>query len=285
MASAHPHNSFDPAEARPQLDLSGPRLKTALETMIHSCESTGGIERYVDAMKLKSKIFRDNFGPGKAFELSADDFTRIASLMPTVRRRVGPYVEDETYPKLQKAIDGLFSDEETDVKLAGLCAAFPEDKHHRWVRDLGAEILHQTNPEVYPLMNRWVWDRKANSGVIREIWYCDIDHITLEIEDCYDTYLMLREELSQFLTDNGIFQDVMIYIDLLCASIYADYVAAQGGSYLKADFSAAEDPAKHMRRLLGLDGVKTKSNRKLPSSIDGNAELLEQANLLTGDKV
>jgi len=284
MASTHPHNTLNSATGRPQLDLSGPRLKTALETMIHSCESTGGVERYVDAMKLKSKIFQDNFNSEKISALSADDFTRIASLMPTVRRRIGVYLEDDTYPHLQKMVGGLFNDDEADVKLASFCAAFPDDKHHRWVRDLGAEILHQTNPEIYPLMNRWVWDRKANSGVIREIWYCDIDHITLDIDDRYDTYLMLREELSQFLSDNGIFQDVMTYIDLLCASIYADYVAAQGGSYLKADFSAAEDPAKHMRRLLGLDGVKTKSNRKLPASIDGNAQLVRQSNWLTGEK-
>ena len=47
---------------------------------------------------------------------------------------------------------------------------------------------------------------------------CGIPHI-----------LMLREELSQFLTDNGVFRDVVWYVDLLCAKIYADYIAAQGG--------------------------------------------------------
>ncbi len=49
---------------------------------------------------------------------------------------------------------------------------------------------------------------------------------------------MLREELSQFLSDNGIFRDMLWYVDLLQAQIYGDYINAQGGAYLKTDFSA-----------------------------------------------
>ena len=87
-----------------------------------------------------------------------------------------------------------------------------------WARDL----LHGLDPERYPLMCRWVWDRKANTGVIREIWFDDeVDNMTHRCADGYATYLMLREELSQFLTDNGVFRDVIWYVDLLCAKIYA----------------------------------------------------------------
>ncbi|MBD3814391.1 MAG: hypothetical protein IE917_19665, partial [Betaproteobacteria bacterium] len=38
------------------------------------------------------------------------------------------------------------------------------------------------------------------------------------------------------------------------------YIAAQGGSYLRADFTAAEDAVAYLRRLLGLDGVRIKHN-------------------------
>ncbi len=45
-------------------------------------------------------------------------------------------------------------------------------------------------------------------------------------------------------------------VDLVCAQVYAEYICEQGGSYLRADFSAPEDPMQHTRRLLGLDGVR-----------------------------
>jgi len=41
---------------------------------------------------------------------------------------------------------------------------------------------------------------------------------------------MLREELSQFLSDNGFFRDILQYVDILCAQIYAQYICEQGGS-------------------------------------------------------
>jgi hypothetical protein len=133
-------------------------------------------------------------------------------------------------------------------------------------------------------MCRWVWDRKANTGVIREIWFDDnVDNITIDVPDGYGTYLMLREELSQYLSDNGVFRDALWYVDLLCAKIYADYIAAQGGVYLRADFSAPGDPMEHTRRLLGLDGVRAGpggTSRTRLKSIDGEAFVLEDSTLL-----
>ena len=181
-------------------------------------------------------------------------------------------------------LDGAHDTATTDQRLADFCSGFPDDRKHRWVRDLGAEILHQTDPERYPLMCRWVWDKKANTGVIREIWFDDdIDNITLNVPDGYATYLVLREELSQFLSDNGVFRDVLWYVDLLCAKLYGDYIAAQGGIYLRADFSAPGDPMEHTRRLLGLDGVRAGSGRTRLKAIDGEAFVIEDGNLLDRD--
>jgi hypothetical protein len=142
-------------------------------------------------------------------------------------------------------------------------------------------MLHNVEPERYPLMNRWVWDAKANTGVLREIWHGEnVDHITIPVGDGYGTYLMLREELSQFLSDNGFFRDVLQYVDILCAQVYAQYICEQGGSYLRADFSAPEDPMQHTRRLLGLDGVRPGSGRTRLKSIDGEAFVIDDTPLL-----
>jgi hypothetical protein len=275
-----------PAEIeRPRLDLSGPLLAHAFETVVQGTDQQGGIEYWTDALKLKSRMFQQALGEGHPGDLPLDTFKGLCAFMASVRRRIGPYLEQPSWNELVAAIvellDGVKDTSTTDERITAFCARFPQDSKHRWVRDLAAEILHNVDPERYPLMLRWVWDRKANTGVIREIWFDEeVDNITIGVADGYATYLMLREELSQFLSENGVFRDVVWYVDLLCAKIYADYIAAQGGVYLRADFSAPGDPMEHTRRLLGLDGVRTGSGRTRLKAINGEAFVIEDKNLL-----
>ncbi len=150
---------------------------------------------------------------------------------------------------------------------------FPQDDAHRWTRDLAAEVLHNIDPERYPLMTRWVWDAGTNTGVLREIWHGARrrPHRRSPRRDDYATFLVLREELSQFLSGNGVFRDVLQFVDMLCAQVYADYIGEQGGSYLRTDFTAPEDPMLHTRRLLGLDGIRPGTGRTRLKTIDGEA--------------
>jgi len=266
---------------RPVLDLSADAIRMATQTMIKGSEDLGGIERYVDAVKLKSEMFSqalvDNAG-----NLELETFKGLCTFMATVRRRIGPWLNEDSFAEVRDALSGLLDDDQpVDARIEAFCARFPNDKKHRWVRDLATEILHNTEPERFPLMNRWVWDAKANSGVLREIWHAEnIDHITIPVGDGYGTYLMLREELSQFLSENGFFRDILQYVDILCAQIYAQYICEQGGSYLRADFSAPEDPMQHTRRLLGLDGVRPGNGRTRLKSIDGEAFVIDDSNHL-----
>jgi hypothetical protein len=286
---------------RPRLELSGPILARAFETVVAGTEAQGGIEQWTDALKLKSRMFQQALGglidggaqaesgAQSAAALPLDSFKSLCAFMSSVRRRVGPYLEQPDYDAMVAALQALLAGSRdtttTDARLATFCGCFPQDRQHRWVRDLAAEVLHNVDPERYPLMCRWVWDRKANTGVIREIWFGDdVDHVTLGVPDGYATCLVLREELSQYLTDNGVFRDVIWYVDLLCAKIYADYIAAQGGVYLRADFSAPGDPMQHVRRLLGLDGVRAgageKWGRTRLKAITGEAFVIEDSDLL-----
>jgi len=269
----------------PRLDLCGPILKRAFETLIAGSESQGGIEQWIDALKLKSRMIHQALGEGDPTDLPLDTFKGICAFMASVRRRVAPYLEQPGWDEMVTALTELVNPDRgavpVDRRIDGFCAHFPRDRKHRWVRDLAAEVLHGIDPERYPLMCRWIWDRQANSGVIREIWFDeDIDNMTLDVPDGYDTFLVLRQELSQFLSDNGVFRDVIWYVDLLCAKVYGDYIAAQGGLYLRADFSAPGDPMEHTRRLLGLDGVSPRSGRTRLKAIDGEAFVIEDDNLL-----
>ena len=267
---------------RPVLDLSGDTLQRSLDHMISGAEEHGGIERYVDAVKLKSEMFKSALTDAESGELELDAFKSLCTFMSTVRRRVGDWLNEEAFSDIRAALPELFDNGEgVDTRIEQFCARFPNDKSHRWVRDLAVELLHNRDPERIPLMNRWVWDAGANTGVLREIWHGnDVDHMTIPVKDNYGTFLMLREELSQYLTTNGLFRDILFYVDVLCAQIYARYICEQGGSYLRVDFSAPEDPMQHTRRLLGLDGVRPGSGKTRLKSIDGEAFVLDENSML-----
>jgi hypothetical protein len=266
------------APARPRLDLSGPRLRRAVEALVAGADTHGGIERYMDALKLKSAVFReallaDARRPG---HFDVETFRPLCAFMPTVRRRIVPWLEQPAWSTLRAALEELLESPGdtcgTDERVRRFCAVFPQDEQHRWTRDLAAELLHNLDPERYPLMTRWVWDADANTGVLREIWYApDVDHVRIAARDDYQTLLVLREEIAQFLSVNGVFRDVPQMVDMVCAQVYAEYICEQGGSYLRADFSAPEDPMQHTRRLLGLDGVRAADGRARFAAIDGEA--------------
>ena len=273
------HNASVPVSpARPQLELSGPRLRRALESLVEGADAVGGVERYAEALRLKAVVFREALGEEAlaARRLDVETLRPLCAFMPTVRRRVTPWLEEPAFGTLRAAILELMEPtgdtSGTDARVRRFCASFPQDDAHRWTRDFAVELLHNVDPERFPLMTRWVWDAEANTGVLREIWHApDVDHVTIRVADDYETFLALREELAQFLATNGVFRDVPQMVDMLCAQVYAHYICEQGGSYLRADFSAPEDPMQHTRRMLGLDGVRSGDGRARLAAIDGEA--------------
>lgn len=267
---------------RPVLDLSGDMLRAMLQVMVAGSEDQGGVERYIDAVKLKSAMFQQALVENDVAEMDLETFKGLCMFMATVRRRISEWLNEDAFIIMRGRIIELFHDDEhIENRIGRFCDHFPNDKKHRWVKDLAVELLHNADPERVPLMNRWVWDAKANTGVIREIWHADnVDHIKIPVADGFGTYIMLREELSQFLSDNGVFRDVLFYVDVLCAQIYAQYICEQGGSYLRADFTAPEDPMQHTRRLLGLDGVQPGDGRTRLKSINGEAFVLDASKTL-----
>ena len=278
---AKPNAQPQPKPVR--LELSGERLEASLARLTAGCEPHGGIERYVQAVKLKSAMFRDALGTSgdHAGTLEPEAFKGLCTFMATVRRRIAPWLERPDFDALREAIVRLtrvIGDAgATDLEVAAFGAGFIRGEPQRWVRDLAVEILHNLAPERFPLMNRWVWDAETNTGVLREIWFdAQQDSAPIAVASGYQTFLTLREELSGFLTRNGFFRDVIYYVDLLCAQVYAEYICEQGGSYLRTDFNAEEDPLQYTRRLLGLDGVRPGTRRTRLKTIDGKAFVLEE---------
>ena len=273
---------------RPMLDLSGPKLRLAFESLVESADVSGGVERYVGALALKASLFEEVLGKGRVSELTEAEFYDLATFITPVRRRVGSWLGRNGFAAMRGRLEALlhgWSDlGSADQRVAAFVAGFPADREHRWSRDLAAEVLHFTIPERYPLMTRWMWDARVNTGVLREIWYSEnADAGMIAIGDGFATFAMLREEIEGFLQANGVFRDFAFYVDLLCAHVYAGYINDKGGQFLHADFcgGAKADAMAHTRRLLGLDAVDTESGRTRLKLIDGKAYVLGQPRLLS----
>jgi hypothetical protein len=135
-----------PSAPRPRLELSGPKLSLAFESLAAGAEETGGIERYVDALKLKSELFAKTLAEGRARDVALADFRALCAWMSTVRRRIGAYVEPAAFERMRRHVaallEGAHDTSTTDARIDAFCAAFPGDRAHRWVRDLAAELLH-----------------------------------------------------------------------------------------------------------------------------------------------
>jgi hypothetical protein len=278
-----------PAQSQPVLHLSGPRLRRGFELLADAAEPTGGVERYVGALALKASLFEEMLGKGRVSELSETEFLDLASFVTPARRKVGAWLGQNGFvsmhARLKDLLDGWSDTSTADARLAAFHAGFPADREHRWVRDLGAEVLHFTAPERYPLMTRWMWDARVNTGVLREIWHSDDGSApaTIAVADSFAVFQTLREELEGFLADNGVFRELPFYVDLLCAHIYAGYINDKGGQYLRGDFcgQANEDSMAHTRRLLGLDAVDTETGRTRLKLIDGVAHVLGEQRRLS----
>jgi len=282
------HKAKAPVPARPVLDLSGPRLRAAFENLVESAENSGGVERYVGALALKASLFEEILGKGRVNELTETEFYDLASFVTPVRRRIGAWIGTNGFPvmheRLRDLLDGWSDLATADRRMNEFIAAFPQDREHRWVRDLAAEVLHFTASDRYPLMTRWMWDARVNTGVLREIWHGDaVDAGKIAVDDGFATFAVLREELEGFLTANGVFRNLPFYVDLLCAHVYAAYINDRGGQYLRGDFcgDGKGDSMAHTRRLLGLDAVDTESGRTRLKLIDGEAYVLGEQRRLS----
>lgn len=259
----------------PVLDLSGDRLRRAFNDLADSARPSGGIERYVTALELKSALFGEVLGP-KIEAMTETEFLDLAAFMAPVRRKIGAYLAETGIEPMRAVLARLLEAPEdtahADVRLATFCRTFPQGKGYRWVRDLGAEALHFTYPETYPLMARWVWDAKVGTGVLREIWHAEaVDLAEITVGDEFAMFQTLRDELDGFLAGEGVFRYRLWYADLLIAHVYAGYINDRGGQYLRNDFTSEGDPMLHTRRMLGLDAVDTDTGRTRLRLIDGRA--------------
>ena len=83
---------------RPRLELSGPKLKLAFEGLIARADEQGGVEAYVAALEVKSRLFREALVDARALDLRIA--RALCAHIATVRRRIGPYLEPGAFDRM-----------------------------------------------------------------------------------------------------------------------------------------------------------------------------------------
>lgn len=254
------------------LDLDGTVLRGYLERLLEKAEKAGGIGRLCEELAVKVQVFEKTLAPDRLSALDLRDIVILANFMPTVRRRIGPWLDTHGIEPFRSALIALLtpSREELLVKWRAFLDRFPEGRAHRWLRDFAAEALHFSAVASVPLMCRWVWDASTRTGVLRELWYATPERgEEPDVPDTPSCFLVLRDEIEGFLRENGMFRDLGLITDWLFADIYAHYLNDRGGSYLQSDFGGEEDPLFHTRRMLGLDILTSEGVRlriRLPAA-------------------
>ena len=247
----------------PVLDLDGTILRTAFDSMVQSAEKLGGIEVIVEGLTGKSLLFQRTFAD-EGDTLLESEVLDSCAFMPTVRRRLQSILKVRDFEYLKKSIHQLLQEvsvETVDARIEQFTTSLTTEKQNRWSRDFAAEILHYCDPDSFPLMTRWVWDYRANSGVLREIWFSEKQLNYLDIPDGIQAHLELRRELHNFLEDLGVFANHNFMIDVLFAWLYSQYIDSQGGSFLKTDFTFYNSPFGYALRMLGLDSALVDSGK------------------------
>lgn len=263
MSAVQDHPAGSVSIGSPVLHLDGKRLRTAFESMVDSAEKLGGIEVVVEGLSGKSLLFQRTFD-GNAEMMLEPEFLDACAFMPTVRRRIRQALGQHGFEAIIRKVADLLKDvsiENVDQKIEMLESGLAGSSKSRWLRDFAAEILHYREPHAFPLMTRWIWDFGSNSGVLREIWFSDSDTEFLNIPHGVRTHLELRREVGDFLDRLGVFREPHFMMDVLFAWIYSQYIGAQGGSFLKTNFSFAGTPFGYVFRMLGLDAALSSSGK------------------------
>ena len=99
---------------RPRLELSGPILAGAFETLVAATDAQGGIEQWIAALKLRHSMFRQALEPlvasGEPADLPLETFKSLCAFIASVRRRVAPWLEQPHWDQMAQAIAGLLLD-------------------------------------------------------------------------------------------------------------------------------------------------------------------------------
>jgi hypothetical protein len=249
------------------IDLDAQVLDGALGQLFEDLDAEGGVERYVAALKLKAELFGRLLNRQAIDNLDAEGRDALLERIFPVRRRLAPAVRKLGVDGFRNAVrELLYGKGDLAERMAAFEAKIPaEGKARRTMRDLTAELLHFTDPERYPLMTRWVWDVRTDSGALRELTHRADHYDKLPVGGEPGVYEALRQWVVGQLESHHFYRDLAYVADLVLAQVYGVYIKSTAESFLRTDFGGGggEEPAEHVRKLLGIDEQRRSGGTRL----------------------
>ncbi|WP_308387826.1 hypothetical protein [Acidithiobacillus sp. AMEEHan] len=244
--------SVTPAKLPIDLDIG--LLKKSFYELEEALEGQQGLSDLIAMLEEKGAVFQSilsDIDKG----LDEDGMRSLVERMFTARRKLWPTLEAYGASALRSAIADLLSGHgDLPQRMQRFQEAIPaQGKAQRALRDLAAELLHFSNPEVYPLMTRWVWDQGTSSGAVRE-FVRGGDYITdFPLGESPEMFEGVREWMRQGLSELGVYRDLPYLIDVLLAYQYSQYLRAMAEGFLRSDFGGQSDFIEQIHKLLGVE--------------------------------
>jgi len=254
-----------PSDSRPQsaeritptklpFDLDVGLLKKSFYELEEAFEGQQGLADLIKRLAEKSKIFRGILISRNA-PLEEGELETLVERMFTARRKIWPAFEAVGAVRVGEAMSDLLKGHGSLVqRMQRFEEALPATgKAQRALRDVAAEILHFTDPEVYPLMTRWVWDQGTVSGAIRE-FIPGGDYLTdFPLGESPEMFEGVRVWMQESLAELGVYRDLPYLIDVILAYQYSQYLRAMAEGFLRSDFGGQSDFTEQIRKLLGVE--------------------------------
>jgi hypothetical protein len=200
----------------------------------------------------------------------------ILADMFTARRRLFPALTAMGHARVRDLVQQLVSSRAPpDVRLQAIVDAVPSststDREHlraiqrvrRAAWDFGAELIHFSEPQKYPLMCRWVWDPTTQSGALREFAEHNQAADVPGADSSLATFQALSEWICEQLRTEGIYRDFHWWVDLLAAQGYVGYLGAATQGHFGADFARGAPPKEQLRKLLGIDARRASGRSRV----------------------
>lgn len=235
-----------------------------------------GLAAYVESLEAKHQLFARALGPERLARLGVENLRALLETAFTARRKLFPLLERMGDEALRAAVGALLEGSEpADARIAAFCAALPfapaegrearmrERKLRGAAHDFAAELLHFGDPQLHPLMTRWVWDASTSSGALRELMNVPENAARVALAATAETYGAARDWIVERIAAQGIYRDHHWWADLLLAMAYVDYFRAMTGGTLGSDFTRASTPDEQLRKLLGIDPERRRGRSRV----------------------
>jgi len=228
----------------------------------------GGVAVLIERLRTKQSAI------SAAFEcaLNATGLDEIELLLDHVfsaRRRLYPALEATGVAKVRAALARLaHAGLPVAERLQTLVDAIPgatgmdrasikaANKLRRAAWDFAAELLHFGDPDKFPLMTRWVWDESTQSGALREFIRGNDAMKDIPLTNAPEMFEGARIWLADQLRTEGIYRDLPLWIDLMLAQAYTNYLRAVAEGGLGGDLGRGTTPQEQLAKLLGIDRAR-----------------------------